>query len=98
MIVLHNDNILLIYFTLDLTSCEDLSCVKKKSCVLDVDGPRCVVCDFQCYDWRSKVGPICATNGHTYNNWCELREHICNISVYIEIEGLGICGGKGLNI
>ncbi|XP_072038461.1 follistatin-A-like isoform X2 [Amphiura filiformis] len=75
----------------NLTTCDDLNCVEKKSCVMDGDEPVCVVCEFQCYGWRSRV-PICASDGVTYNNWCHLREHMCNISEYLEIEGLGICG------
>ncbi|XP_071794137.1 follistatin-like [Asterias amurensis] len=79
-----------------LTSCNSTSCVNRKECYWDhpANTSRCILCNYDCNGWPDEV-PLCASDGKTYQSWCEMQEHICQTHEYAEVLAWGVCDEYG---
>ena len=59
------------------------------ACQVVNNQPQCK-CNHNC-DKSRLTGPVCTTNGHTYQNLCELKKDECIKGKYILIEHYGNC-------
>ena len=62
-------------------------------------GPRCVTCKCEeSYSIKCPRTPnpttICGTNNKTYKDYCSLREEVCKVKAFIDVEHIGSCIGK----
>ncbi|OXA63935.1 Follistatin-A [Folsomia candida] len=80
-------------------SCANVKCSDGQSCLVDrADKPRCVTCGPRPKWCRASKrdgsikGPICATNGKTYGNWCDMVEDSCSSGIALDTNHFGKCG------
>jgi len=83
---------------LENATCKTIQCARGQTCLTDKlnhDLPRCVTCKHPrwCRHYRKQqlAGPICSTNGRTYNNWCEMSKDACETRIALDTEHFGIC-------
>ena len=74
--------------------CETVSCVEHEVCRLTPDdagrhSATCVCRDQHC---DAVVRPICASDGRSYDNECEMRRHSCTVQRLIVVRSHGLCG------
>ncbi|KAL4228323.1 hypothetical protein ACF0H5_013754 [Mactra antiquata] len=72
-------------------TCESVKCSRGSTCLKhSITGqPICVDCTARCY--QSINVPICATDRHTYSNYCHMIAHRCKTGIYISAHRRGPC-------
>ncbi|KAJ7388800.1 hypothetical protein OS493_035584 [Desmophyllum pertusum] len=80
-------------------SCDNINCGEKLCVESASGGPRCVTC--KCEESYSSKCPrtpnpttICGTNNKTYKDYCSLREEVCKVKAFIDVEHIGSCIGS----
>ena len=76
-------------FFLGLNQCKLLSCSHGQDCEIDKQGITNCVCSHNC---QPIVRPVCATNGRTYDNLCEMEKNGCQDREELSAKYFGICG------
>lgn len=56
---------------------------------MDKHGIAECVCPKSC---EPIVRPVCATDGKTYDNMCEMKRSACNLRLNITAKYIGVCG------
>lgn len=67
-------------------------CVLVPSLGLDLNDsglPQCT-CSYPC---PVKVDPVCASNGHQYENECIMEKHMCHKNMTLSVVYYGQCNG-----
>ena len=72
-----------------LNQCKLLSCSHGQDCEIDKQGITNCVCSQTC---QPVVRPICANNGKTYDNLCEMERYGCIDRVKLVAKYFGNCG------
>lgn len=85
---------------LERATCDNIKCFTGQTCLKELNSqkPRCVSCMLR-PKWckaatgrfEAPLGPICSTNGKTYNNWCEMTEDACSIGTALDTKHFGGC-------
>ena len=88
MLTENNQKIKFSYF-LGLNQCKLLSCSHGQDCEIDKQGITNCVCSHNC---QPIVRPVCATNGRTYDNLCEMEKNGCQDREELSAKYFGICG------
>jgi len=78
-----------IKFFLGLNQCNLLSCNYGQECSMDKHGITECVCPKSC---EPIVRPVCANDGKTYDNMCEMIKSACNQRLNISAKYVGVCG------
>ncbi|XP_038065019.1 follistatin-related protein 1-like isoform X1 [Patiria miniata] len=69
--------------------CAGVECGVGKECTLTTDGEASCVCVQECRRHRSRL--LCASDGVTYTNECELQRAACRGGIQLFIEHEGVC-------
>jgi len=69
--------------------CNLLSCNYGQECSIDNQGIAECVCPTSC---EPLVRPVCATDGKTYDNLCEMHRSACRLKVNVTVKYIGVCG------
>ena len=72
-----------------MNQCKLLSCSHGQDCEIDKQGITNCVCSHNC---QPIVRPVCATNGRTYDNLCEMEKNGCQDREELSAKYFGICG------
>ena len=74
--------------------CESVSCGEYESCRMTpgIDGQYSAECVCQDQHCDLVVRPICASDGRSYDNECEMRRHSCTVRRHIYVRSRGLCG------
>ncbi len=80
---------------LGLNQCNLLSCNYGQECSMDKHGITECVCPKSC---EPIVRPVCATDGKTYDNMCEMKKSACNQRLNITAKYIGVCGKNTFNL
>ena len=72
-----------------LNQCKLLSCNYGQECNIDKQGITNCVCNQLC---EPIVRPVCANDGNTYDNLCEMQKHGCQNRLNLSAKYFGICG------
>lgn len=66
-----------------------MSCNYGQECSMDKHGITECICPKSC---EPIVRPVCATDGKTYDNLCEMMRSACNQRLNITAKYIGVCG------
>lgn len=81
-----------------IASCKFVRCPKNQHCIEDQNSiPHCVTCNENCSD-REALKEVCAANGVTYRNVCQLKKESCQIGRSIPVAYKGPCKGISSNV
>nr|pir hypothetical protein T13C2.5 - Caenorhabditis elegans [Caenorhabditis elegans] len=69
--------------------CEKMECGFWGSCVVKPDRTAECECPNRCED---VMRPVCATNGETFDNECEMKKKSCETKSMIKVKHQGTCG------
>ncbi|CAO4364773.1 unnamed protein product [Caenorhabditis nigoni] len=69
--------------------CEKMECGFWGSCVVKPDRTAECECPSKCED---VMRPVCATNGETFDNECEMKKKSCETKSMIKVKHQGTCG------
>ncbi|EFP07680.1 CRE-AGR-1 protein [Caenorhabditis remanei] len=69
--------------------CEKMECGFWGSCVVKPDRTAECECPSKCED---VMRPVCATNGETFDNECEMKRKSCETKAMIKVKHQGTCG------
>ena len=72
-----------------MNQCNLLSCSLGQECAIDKQGITSCVCPDYC---EPIVRPVCASDGITYNNLCEMKRQACKARVKLTPSYIGTCG------
>ena len=76
-------------FTLAGNICQKMKCDFYSECHLSHDEkPRCV-CLESC---EKLIRPLCASDGRSYDNMCEMKRRSCVLKKWITFSKAGLCG------
>jgi len=80
--------------------CESVSCGEYEVCRLTPgeDGQHaaeCVCGDQHC---DRVVRPVCASDGRSYDNECEMRRHSCTVKRHLRVRSRGLCGRSTISL
>ncbi len=89
-------------FYLEKATCDSVKCSDGQSCLREsmTGNPRCVTCSrprwCKKYQRNQMEGPICATSGKSYKNWCEMMDDTCLTGIALDTKHLGECKTRDL--
>ncbi|CAI5441603.1 unnamed protein product [Caenorhabditis angaria] len=71
------------------TPCSNIQCAHGANCYIKSEDEAECQCHNKCED---VMRPVCATNGETFDNECEMRKRACETSTNLSIKHHGTCG------
>lgn len=74
-----------------MNQCNLLTCAYGEECSIDKQGITECVCP-SAASCERVVRPVCASDGNTYDNECEMRAEGCRKKEDVTVEYFGICG------
>ena len=77
------------FLFLGLNQCKLLSCSHGQDCEVDKQGIANCVCSQTC---EPIVRPVCANNGNTFDNLCEMELNGCQDRLPLVAKYFGTCG------
>ena len=77
------------FLFLGLNQCKLLSCSHGQDCEVDKQGIANCVCSQTC---EPIVRPVCANNGNTFDNLCEMELNGCQDRLELVAKYFGTCG------
>ncbi|TRY72500.1 hypothetical protein TCAL_00311 [Tigriopus californicus] len=75
-----------------LNQCKLLNCEFGQECEINKQGITNCICPQSC---EKVVRPVCASNGQTYDNECEMKKYGCRKKMALTIQYIGICDSNG---
>ena len=82
------------FLFLGMNQCKLLSCSLGEECEIDKQGITNCVCSHTC---EPMVRPVCASNGNSYDNLCEMQKSGCEERQDLRAKYFGICGNYLIN-
>lgn len=75
-----------------LNQCKLLNCEFGQECEINKQGITNCICPESC---EKIVRPVCASNGQTYDNECEMKKYGCRKKMALSIQYIGNCDSNG---
>ena len=77
------------FFFLGTNPCDLIKCGPGQECDIDQFGVASCQCPPSC---EPKMQPVCGSNGHTFDNECELKRQSCLLRQELSVMHEGECG------